>query len=230
MNKSLFGAILVLLGGVVATSQTEAQQIRLSDSTLTIAVKNYARVAPETLGKAEATATVIFRKAGVRVQWIDITPAPTGQVLANGSRSSFDVQVHIIGGGLSERLSHSDNVMGMAPGSDEDRQLVYVLYDRAEALVARQKIARIEGRVTRYPDKSQMLGDLMAHELGHVLLNLRSHSKTGIMRGQWDLRDLEDGSRWLLFTEPQAEIIRTDVARRLRQKETVDVAEQFGMR
>lgn len=228
MNKSLWGAMAVLLGGLVAANQAEARQIRLSDSTLTIAVKNYARVDAETLDQAEATATIIFQKAGVRVQWIDLTsPGTGGQVLTNGPL--FDVQVHIIGGGLSERLNQPDNVMGMAPGGGEDRQLVYVFYDRAEALVSRQKIARMEGRVTRYPSRSQMLGDLMAHELGHVLLNRRSHSTTGIMRGQWDLRDLEDGSRWLLFTGPQAEIIRTEVARRVRQRETVDVAEQLGI-
>jgi len=55
----------------------------------------------------------------------------------------------------------------------------------------------------------------IAHEIGHLLLNLETHSATGIMRGDWDLRDLQGvATGFLLFTPQQAEIIRTEVARR----------------
>lgn len=227
MDLRFVSVLLVLLGELLATNRTQAARVRLKDRTLSIAVKNYARVDAATLEKAEATTTLIFRKAGVRAQWIDLTSDETGQILANGSGLVFEVQVHIIGGSVSELLNHSNNVMGMAPGSDEDRQLVYVFYDRVEPLAERQKIARREGRVTRYASKSQILGDFMAHELGHVLLNQRPHSATGLMRGEWNLRDLEDvGSGSLLFTKPQAEIIRKEVERRIRLRETVEVAER----
>jgi hypothetical protein len=226
MNRTIFGLILILLGGLQAANKTAAARIQLNNPTLTIAVKNYARVDGLTLDEAETTATLIFRKAGVRAQWIDLTSTPAGQVSVNGAGSIFEVQVHIIGGEMAERLDYSNNVMGMAPGSDRERQLVYVFYDRVEALAERQKMARVEGRVTRYASKSQILGDLMAHELGHVLLNLRSHSATGIMRGGWNLKDLEDvGGGCLLFTRPQADIIRAEVASRRVQREPVEVAE-----
>jgi len=61
----------------------------------------------------------------------------------------------------------------------------------------------------------RILGEMMAHELGHVLLNLASHSHTGIMKGLWDLGDLwnaEYGS--LLFTKEEAASLRTEAVRR----------------
>lgn len=227
MGTIFFSAVLLLLGGSMAKTPAQGSGVQINDPTLTIAVKNYAGVNAATLDKAEATATLIFQKAGVKTQWIDLTPPVIGRESTTALSSIFEVQVRIVASGMSEQLVDRDDIMGLAPGSGPGRQLVYVFYDRVEALVEKQKIARMEGKVIRYPDKAQMLGDLMAHELGHVLSNLRSHSTTGIMREDWNVRDLEDGGGSLLFTGPQAAVIRTEVARRLRQNEIVEVAEQL---
>jgi hypothetical protein len=59
----------------------------------------------------------------------------------------------------------------------------------------------------------------------HLLLNLSSHSDTGIMRGEWDLKDLQDAAFGnLLFTSPQAEVLRAEAARRVAQQKAVEVA------
>ena len=53
-----------------------------------------------------------------------------------------------------------------------------------------------------------VLGHVMAHELGHILLGEYPHSLSGIMRAQWSIRDWADMSRgWLLFTPEQRKLL-----------------------
>jgi len=62
-----------------------------------------------------------------------------------------------------------------------------------------------------------ILGHVMAHEIGHLLLGSASHSKTGIMCGQWDrnyLRRALIGRQ--LFTPEQIERIQAEVPRRIQ--------------
>jgi hypothetical protein len=39
-------------------------------------------------------------------------------------------------------------------------------------------------------DNAELLGRAVAHEIGHLLLQARSHSRTGLMRGAWSREDL----------------------------------------
>ena len=73
-----------------------------------------------------------------------------------------------------------------------------VFYDRALELHADWNVGL-----------SDILGNVMARELGHLLLGSNSHSGTGIMRAQWqgeELRRLSRGS--LSFTSQQASHMR----------------------
>ena len=231
MNRSLLSAMLILAAAFLWANDRSQAEVSAKRSTLTIAVRNYAQVDPKTLANGEQSATLIFRKAGVEAHWIDLTLTYRGPLSTSDARHIFGVQVDIIPAEMAGRLDYLNNVMGMAPGAERDRQLVYVFYDGLEALAERQRRARVDRRITRYASKSQILGALMAHELGHVLLDQRSHSSTGIMRGYWNLNDLEDVAfGCLLFTRSQADIVRAEVARRVRQRETVEVSEQLRTR
>ena len=96
--------------------------------------------------------------------------------------------------------------MGLAPGSGADRQSVYVFYDRVDVL-ARKHVA----------DAAQILGHAIAHEIGHILLNDQRHSPAGIMRGEWNLRDLQNTRYgYLDFTPRQARAIRDEAGRRAK--------------
>lgn len=62
-------------------------------------------------------------------------------------------------------------------------------------------------------DPAKILGYVMAHELGHLLLGRGAHSFTGIMRGGWDrhqILSVEMSS--LRFTNEQARLIRSTVS------------------
>ncbi|PYY15245.1 MAG: hypothetical protein DMG60_18205 [Acidobacteria bacterium] len=54
-----------------------------------------------------------------------------------------------------------------------------------------------------------VLGHVIAHEIGHLLLGLNSHSTSGIMRGLWEEEELKAVERGrLLFTSQQSRLMR----------------------
>lgn len=205
----------LVLGLVLAGSAGRVQGASAGTSepslTLTVRVLDYAKVAPKTLNEAEKVASGIFQKAGVRTQWAD---APVGS--ENMHEASPDqpfsglshLQLTILPRAMADRLSPPASMAGLAPGAGPDRMLAYVFYNRVEDLFYFY-------RKTEPLTKGQILGQVIAHEIGHILLNLSVHTETGIMRGTWDqnnLRDIRFGV--LLFTKQQDEVIRTEVARR----------------
>jgi hypothetical protein len=60
-------------------------------------------------------------------------------------------------------------------------------------------------------DVSNLLGYVMAHEIGHLLLHSTTHSSGGLMRGEFRPADLKKaGQRQLRFTPEQADAIHRD--------------------
>jgi len=56
---------------------------------------------------------------------------------------------------------------------------------------------------------ANILGNVMAHELGHLLLGSNSHALSGIMKARWENEELERIAKGgLFFTIEQAELIR----------------------
>ena len=59
-----------------------------------------------------------------------------------------------------------------------------------------------------------LLGCAIAHELGHMLLPIHSHTPFGVMRGNWDARHLSlDGLNDMNFLPNQEAEIRQEVER-----------------
>jgi len=196
MKTGLKGCLI--LGFVLTGSAAETSPV------LTIQVSNQAGVDPMTLVQAEKTAAGIFEKTGVESRWIE--PA------AGGSFPLSHIQLKILPSLMSIRLGlpdeFPDSAMGLAPGSGPDRQSVYVFYNRVEALAMRHV-------ADTHADMAQILGHAIAHEIGHLLLNIQTHSAAGIMRGDWNLWDLRNASYgYLLFIPRQAKAIREEVGRR----------------
>lgn len=186
----------------------------------TISVYNYAQVDAKTLANAKEAAAGIFRKTGVETRWVDAPEVSDHVDLAeNESNALTNLRVYILPQEMAQRLGMPDNVMGLAPGRGPDRLLVYVFYQWLNQVAQKQVREQARGNITWHATAAQILGAMMAHELGHILLNLPSHSESGIMRGDWDLQQLSDAAfGFLLFTRQQTEVIQADVARRNRQQ------------
>jgi hypothetical protein len=208
----VLGLFLTGLSGAAARSATHPAE---GEARVTVRVRDYAHVDAKTLAEAEQVAAGIFRKAAVETHWVEISQKGSEALTNMDTKTLVNLQVHILPQEMANQLGMSDSVMGLAPGKGPDRQLVYVFYQCVRKLAQKQVLAETKGNVSVHATIAQILGEMMAHELGHILLNLPSHSQTGIMRGDWDLKDLADVAYGcLFFTRQQAEIMRADVQRR----------------
>jgi hypothetical protein len=211
-------ALGMVLAGVAGAAPNAAARRAVVQSGLTIHVSNYAHVGAKELANAERVAAAVFAKAGVASTWVDISDlsgAPhTRSGDPNPARLSL-VSVHIQSSSLAGTLGLRDSAMGLAPGAGPERKLVYVFYDRVKQLAQRQVAGQVKGEIVARASECEILGEMIAHEIGHILLDMPGHSETGIMRGGWDLKDLQDvayGS--LFFTAEQERVIRAEVVRR----------------
>jgi hypothetical protein len=171
-------------------------------------VYNYASVPGGTLALAEAEARRILGAAGVDSVWLDCFE-PRGQFQSGANQNcagplgGATVALRILPGSTKEKDLSRETNWGFATGSD----LASVFY----------------GRLTDFSDGFDgcdsetpvILGDVITHELGHLLLGPGAHSPTGIMRGQWDrnyLRLALMGRQ--LFTPQQSALLQANVLRR----------------
>jgi hypothetical protein len=219
---------LVVTGNASAVAQTAAAGSADTSLTITIQVHNYAEVDRKTLLEAEKIAAGIYRKVGVETRWTHAAPAPKINQENSTGQSSLnltDIDLNIVPRVMADRLQLSNEIMGLAPGTGPDRHLVYIFYNRIERVNDAQPFI---GGI--HLPTSQTLGHAIAHEIGHLLLNMEVHSQTGIMRGNWGLEDLRAvACGRLVFTPQQTEVIRAEVVRRVGvrlvgQLQTVEVA------
>jgi len=62
-----------------------------------------------------------------------------------------------------------------------------------------------------------ILGCVIAHEVGHLLLGLNSHSGSGVMQPRWERRQIRQVmTGTLLFSPEQAKLIQADAQTRMR--------------
>ncbi len=139
-----------------------------------IAIRNDARIPESVLAQAVQEASRIFRQAGVDTVWI----------VCHSSNAGTSTQPDCISPGdlthLSLRIVYwssqlGDSTFGIAFLSEEG---VGVYSDVFYPLV--EKLHSDFGA-----SLSRVLGHVMAHEIGHLLLGLRSHSALGIMQPHW---------------------------------------------
>ncbi len=189
---------------VPAASAAEAPAI-------TVHLYDLAGVPGEALAQATGVTTRIYAAAGVPLQWVQ-HEAPTAKLgLGNPFRPSptpAEVSVRLLPEQLSERLAGpASPIVGLAypVGEGVYRYLATLLYDKVVFA------ARSYGVST-----SWLLGHLIAHELGHVLLGPGAHARATIMACTWNRDEVRDAKRgWLRFTATQAETLRSNVAIRL---------------
>jgi hypothetical protein len=175
-------------------------------SSILIELRNYARIDEDVLREAGTIASYVFRKAGVDVIIVEqsgVEPARPGNKL----RNPCHMTVNILPPDMSRRMGLPMNALGLAPGSsvEDDRTTVYVFGDVAKRLAGEQEIA----------DMRYILGHAVAHEIGHVLLNVANHSHSGIMQATWrekDFRAMTMGK--LKFGPEERERIQAEVLRR----------------
>ena len=200
-NPTLLGIALVFFLGVPRAWPHDHESVQIG-----IVVCDSSRLPPGVLAAAEREASRIFIKVGIEVDWLECSP----QHVADAKDVEQGIACHRPRGperAVMEILPEPAPAAGIPTQIGgfarltRDGSPAYcagVFYDRADSWA-------------HWGDAStdQILAHLMAHEIGHLLLSERSHSRGGLMQRAWSRNDLRRAAWGRLSFDPgQLEKIR----------------------
>jgi len=166
---------------------------------LHVSVDDYANVSPELLAAAEMQVHRIFRQAGVETVWRNCSDRseniqPTGCHVIGSTYFVLKILPRAMGTQVRDRT----DVLGAAALDEKGLGYYgYVFYDRIQRMSEERRLA------------STLLGHVLAHEIGHLLLRSNSHSISGIMSGRWaggELRTISEGA--MFFMPHESKVLR----------------------
>ncbi len=160
----------------------------------------------ESVVRAQAETRLVFEAAGVEISWVGCDAAATAK-LERGSqlfvvRLLADAPVH---------TSRNVSLEAMGRAYTPERGTGYL----ADAYV--HSVTTFAA--ARQVDRDELLGFVISHELGHVLLG-PGHVPEGVMSGTWKSNETAAmRKRWLRFPPSQAESIRHELEKRASASE-----------
>jgi len=176
---------------------------------IVLQVPGHGNVPLHIVALAKAEVTRIYRDAGVNVVWIDAASSGgRSHPLQSPGTSDPGFVLVVLPAEMSDQLPVATEVLGVAIVTREHRgRTAYVFYSRVER-VALTHLNTSHDAARRDLYSIVVLAHAMAHEIGHLLLPY-GHSATGLMRADWNAKDLNLAlDRRLNFTSEQAELIR----------------------
>ena len=222
--KRFLIAGLVLSLSPVAFAKGPVIETGRSKLEITIRLYDYAKVPGGTLRRAQAIVTQVFRRAGVGSVWV---ACPTSYQEyeqypdCRGPLGPRDLVVRILPVTQAAFAGHR-GVLGAALlcGDGEFAITASVFFDRVQRLTWEKLYGATEGIFAHHLSldicNSVILGVVMAHEIGHLLLGTNSHSRRGIMRPNWSRQDLEEAlSGRQRFTLQQVRRLQAGIRARL---------------
>lgn len=180
------------------------------DLKITILVYNYAGLPQGVMAQAESEAERIYRRADIGMEWLDCPLSreqadqyPACQVAPSPTK----LAIRLVPRAMAERYRQAEDTFGFAqyPGDGTFGTVSNVFCHDSEALAKRHGMTH-----------GILLGHLMAHEIGHLLLGAGSHAASGIMHVPWHKRELEMiAQRFLLFLPNEEEQLRASIRARV---------------
>ena len=175
------------------------------DPVVKILVYNTAQAPAAALTEAEREAGRILSKAGVRAIWVECPPKrydPESQAACQDGWGSINLGLRI----LVQPNSFADRLHGVPLGFAIFPALASVYYDHTLRFVGDDLLGL-----------PRVLGCIIAHEIGHLLLGPNSHADQGLMQAGWGERQIRQARAGdLLFTSNQAKLIRAEAQVRMR--------------
>lgn len=180
---------LVVVVGVFGPEQRAAAEIG-DPIEIRVAIIDRVGVPPSELSSAQLEVERIYRELNISLTWV-------GAEFTTGERR---FAAHIVRTPPTAHPKSNEGVLGLAPGTKVARgRRVWAFYNRIRDLAAERGARR-----------SLVLGLVIAHEIGHLLLPHDSHTATGLMSSGWDARALASAEAGLLtFSSHQVALIRS---------------------
>jgi hypothetical protein len=197
MKYLVFG--LLALTCSLSPQATTAQEYRDQAAILlTASVFNDADVEPSVLSQAQDRASQIMSRSGISLTWLDCG-SPLDRIASSGC-SAIAFPKHLSVRIVPKVSPVKGHIFGQS-FQDAAGEGNYVLVYFAGLMAFKPSASVSTG---------ELLGCVVAHELGHLLLGSDSHSATGLMSAVWqepELRQVVQGN--LLFTSDQRERMRS---------------------
>jgi hypothetical protein len=195
-------AFILFVSGIISLIFSAPAPALAADAVPTAAIRvrihDYANVNAAPLARAQHLVSRMYATIGVRTDWLDAS-RPLDDRTAASPCGPTDLTIIVLTPEMANRRGVPGAVVGYAavtPG--EAGRVAFVIYDRIRDIARRADA-----------DVVQVMGTVMAHELGHLLLPSGSHSGGGLMRGHWATTDFR--RRDLQFSITQAEEIRQTI-------------------
>jgi hypothetical protein len=171
-------------------------------------IYNYSKVSHEMLVRAEQESARILERIGVATIWLDC-PITSQEAVRNRACALPDaptrLTLRLLSNSMADSLGVGGDIFGSAllPANEGFGVVANIYADRTRELADRREFEVILGRV-------------MAHELGHLLLGKNAHSVAGIMHARWRAQDLGlSRQAAMLFLPREAKRIRAQVRARM---------------
>jgi len=221
MNRCFISCLtagVVLIFSLRSPAEGVTQGGTISRPRIVVRVYNYAHVSDATLREAKREASTIFREAGVDTQWVDCP-----LILAEAKNYAACQQLFGLAV-LTLRIVPRSMVEQDVPTT----ALGFALqgFDGKPGRIANVFFHRVEetanaGQAFRF----HILGNVMAHEVGHLLLGTNCHSPTGIMKAKWNRQEMQPASQGLLgFTPKESTLMRENVLSRIMQQQAIQAS------
>ena len=208
MWRRSFVAAAVVLALALALKAGAGPDTHAGAIRLTVSVFNDALVPPSVLREAELRAQSVFADAGVSLTWLDCGTPGNWRTELGCRDVSFPSH-------LSVRL-----VVGKKAGSDDIFGQSF-LNEQGQGNYANVYLTPLSSaKALQLLGEGDLLGYIVVHELGHLLLGKNSHSAEGLMRARWEVAELRDAARGnLSFSKSEAEGMRARYLSAVAQRE-----------
>jgi hypothetical protein len=227
MKKELAGSLalsLILVTRACGAPQTSVIAGTDSARQVTIRIHNYAQVELGFLANAERTTNDILHEAGVELVWLECSTGnmPAKEPECETPMGPTDLTLNLLPQSMSSRFHLRVDAFGVALedaegglGSD-----AWIFCDLVKDAAAQRQLTQ-----------SVLLGTVIAHEFGHLLLSTNSHSAFGLMRANWSSKELSAVEhRAMYFSSFESKRIRQAMIVRRQSREGQLMAEVQTMK
>jgi hypothetical protein len=186
------------------SSQLAADRVN-AGAPLQVLVFNYSGASSATVAAAERETSRIFSDSGIDIAWVHC-PIPlradSNEACAADLGVAGEIRVRILDRATENAVNGSVFGFAVAP------VFATVYYD---------DVLRIPNLHNPDYEIPLILGFLIAHEIGHLILGPGAHTSSGIMQARWDPADLNRAIRGQIgFTIAEKKVLRANTLTRHR--------------
>lgn len=199
-RRSLVLLMMLVYASISIAAASSREAMDAMDA-VSIRIYDYARTDDRQLQRAADRVSAIYDQIGVRIDW---RAAVKPWEIESGRGQwphdpAADVTLVVLAPEMVERIGVQNDVAGYAPISRErGGRVAYVFGERTRSIAAEAMI-----------DESEVLAGVITHELAHLLMPERSHSRDGVMRPHWSPAEFRSLDRERFSTSEADSIRRT---------------------